>query len=112
MPSEPNSCQDSMTASMARFAKAGANDKVKFIFGSSCGQTRLVLLSLYSGSNRWACLKSRASGFQRERLMRTALLTAVFTVALVGAGGRAGEEKVPLDKLPKAVADAVKKRFP
>lgn len=28
------------------------------------------------------------------------------------AGGRADEEKVPLDKLPKAVMDAVKARFP
>ncbi|MBA4192813.1 MAG: hypothetical protein C0467_33025 [Planctomycetaceae bacterium] len=42
-------------------------------------------------------------------MLRTA---AVFTVALVVASGRADEEKLPLDKLPKAVADAVKKRFP
>jgi len=45
--------------------------------------------------------------------MRTLLRTvAVFAVALVVASGRADEEKLPLDKLPKAVADAVKKRFP
>jgi biopolymer transport protein ExbD len=37
---------------------------------------------------------------------------AVVTVALVAAGGRADEETLPLDKLPKAVADAVKTRFP
>jgi hypothetical protein len=46
--------------------------------------------------------------------MRTMLraVAAVFTVALVVAGGRADEEKLPLDKLPKAVSEAVKKRFP
>lgn len=44
--------------------------------------------------------------------MRTTMWAAAVTVALVAAVGRAGEEKVPLDKLPKAVADAVKKRFP
>lgn len=32
--------------------------------------------------------------------------------ALLVTGGRADEERVPLDKLPKAVAEAVKKRFP
>lgn len=43
------------------------------------------------------------------------ILLAVVAMAMVGfAGLRAedGEEKVPLDKLPKAVGDAVKKRFP
>lgn len=33
-------------------------------------------------------------------------------MALTLGNGRAGEEAVPLDKLPKAVTDAVKKRFP
>ena len=43
------------------------------------------------------------------------ILLAMVAMAVVGfAGLRAedGEEKVPLDKLPKAVSDAVKKRFP
>ena len=44
------------------------------------------------------------------------ILLAVVAMAMVGfAGLRAaedGEEKVPLDKLPKAVSDAVTKRFP
>ena len=43
------------------------------------------------------------------------ILLAMVAMAMVGfAGLRAedGEEKVPLDKLPKAVGDAVKKRFP
>ena len=43
------------------------------------------------------------------------ILLAVVAMAVVGfAGLRAedGEEKVPLDKLPKAVSDAVTKRFP
>ena len=43
------------------------------------------------------------------------ILLAMAAMAVVGfAGLRAedGEEKVPLDKLPKAVSDAVKKRFP
>lgn len=46
--------------------------------------------------------------------MRTMMRTgaALVAVVLVVAGGRADEEAVPLDKLPKAVADAVKKRFP
>ena len=38
------------------------------------------------------------------------LALAVGMVAVVGV--RADEEKVPLDKLPKAVAEAVQKRFP
>lgn len=38
----------------------------------------------------------------------TLVLASLATVALV----QANEEKVPLDKLPKAVVDAVKKRFP
>lgn len=33
-------------------------------------------------------------------------------IVLVGAVGRADEEKVPVNQLPKAVVDAVKKRFP
>lgn|GEM_PF-665301 len=46
--------------------------------------------------------------------MRTMLrmAAAVVVVVLVVAGGRADEEKVLLDKLPKAVAEGVKKRFP
>ena len=43
------------------------------------------------------------------------ILLAVVAMAMVGfAGLRAedGEEKVPLDKLPKAITDAVTKRFP
>lgn len=49
--------------------------------------------------------------------MRTMSRTwaAVAVVMLTVAGGRAAEdkeEKVPLDKLPKAITDAVKKRFP
>ncbi|MDY3558166.1 PepSY-like domain-containing protein [Gemmata sp. JC673] len=46
--------------------------------------------------------------------MRTMLrvMVAVVAGAIAAAGVRADEEKVPLDKLPKAVADAVKKRFP
>ncbi|MDY3558845.1 hypothetical protein R5W23_006002 [Gemmata sp. JC673] len=46
--------------------------------------------------------------------MRTMFQTvaAVFTMAVVVAGGRAEDDKVPLDKLPKAVVDAVKAKFP
>lgn len=46
--------------------------------------------------------------------MRTTLrLAALAAVALLtAAGGRADDEKVPLDKLPKAVAEAVKAMFP
>jgi hypothetical protein len=41
------------------------------------------------------------------------LTTAVAVTALLGALAQAGgEEKVPLDKLPKAVVDAVKAKFP
>jgi putative PepSY-like beta-lactamase-inhibitor len=41
-------------------------------------------------------------------------LLVVFAAGMlvVPAGVRADEEKVPLDKLPKAVADAVKAKFP
>jgi hypothetical protein len=38
-------------------------------------------------------------------------MTAALLV-LAGASSRAEEEKVPLDKLPKAVVDAVKEKFP
>lgn len=45
--------------------------------------------------------------------MRTMLrMAAVATVALIVTGGRADEENVPLDKLPKAIVETVKKRFP
>jgi hypothetical protein len=37
---------------------------------------------------------------------------AVLALAVVAVGARADEEKVPLDKLPRAVADAVKAKFP
>jgi hypothetical protein len=37
---------------------------------------------------------------------------AVAALFVLAAAVRAGEEKVPLDKLPKAVVEAVKKRFP
>lgn len=42
--------------------------------------------------------------------MRTLLCSLVVTLAAVA--GRADEEKVPLDKVPAAIKDAVKKRFP
>lgn len=42
----------------------------------------------------------------------TRLVAVTLTVAFGVAASRADEEKVPLDKLPKAVTDAVKKRFP
>ena len=46
--------------------------------------------------------------------MRAMLMMAlgVMALALAGSALRADEEKIPLDKLPKAVAEAVKKRFP
>jgi len=40
------------------------------------------------------------------------LLVAGLGVFLLGSVARADEEKVPLDKVPKAVMDAVKKKFP
>ncbi|MBI3407480.1 MAG: PepSY-like domain-containing protein [Planctomycetes bacterium] len=40
------------------------------------------------------------------------LMIAVLGVLWTSAAARPDEEKVALDKLPKAVADAVKKRFP
>jgi uncharacterized membrane protein YkoI len=43
--------------------------------------------------------------------MRYLVMTAVAAFAIT-AWVRADEEKVPLDKLPKAVAEAAKKRFP
>ncbi|QJW99941.1 PepSY-like domain-containing protein [Frigoriglobus tundricola] len=43
--------------------------------------------------------------------MRYLLLTTVAAFAIT-AWGRADEEKVPLDKLPKGVLEAAKKRFP
>jgi len=43
--------------------------------------------------------------------MRQLVMTAV-AVFVLAAPVRADEEKVPLDKVPKAVLDAAKKRFP
>lgn len=40
------------------------------------------------------------------------LLSAVTAFEFIGMVALADEEKVPLDKLPKAVSEAVKKRFP
>jgi uncharacterized membrane protein YkoI len=45
------------------------------------------------------------------RMLTSALLFAALSL-LVLAGARADEEKVPLEKLPKAVTDAVKAKFP
>jgi uncharacterized membrane protein YkoI len=39
-------------------------------------------------------------------------LVAAFALAVLLTGARADEEKVPLDKLPRAVRDAVKAKFP
>lgn len=51
---------------------------------------------------------------RKENPMRTQsqVTAALVMVVLVVSIGRADEEKVPLDKLPKAVAETVKKRFP
>jgi hypothetical protein len=46
----------------------------------------------------------------QERTMRRILCGAA--VLLVAAAGRADEEKVPLDKLPTAVVEAIKAKFP
>ena len=40
------------------------------------------------------------------------LALAVSWISLLSGGVQAGEEKIPLDKLPEAVVEAVKKRFP
>jgi hypothetical protein len=44
--------------------------------------------------------------------MRSMLLAAAVVCLCALSAARAGEEKVPLDKLPRAVSEAVKKRFP
>ena len=45
--------------------------------------------------------------------MMTRMAACAAVVALAaGAVARAGDEKLPLDKLPKAVVDAVKEKFP
>ncbi len=44
--------------------------------------------------------------------MMSRLGLVLAAVVLGVSGGRADEEPVPLDKLPKAISDAVKKRFP
>jgi uncharacterized membrane protein YkoI len=44
--------------------------------------------------------------------MMARMVAAVSSVVLVAAGGWADDEKVALDKLPKAVVDAVKAKFP
>ena len=41
--------------------------------------------------------------------MRTGIIGGMATLLLVGVIVRADEEKVPLDKVPKAVLDAVKR---
>ena len=40
------------------------------------------------------------------------LALAVSGISLLSGGVQAGEERIPLDKLPRAVVEAVKKRFP
>jgi hypothetical protein len=46
-----------------------------------------------------------------RKLLRGSLLGLTLAV-FIAAVGQAGEEKVPLDKLPKPVVDAVKAKFP
>jgi uncharacterized membrane protein YkoI len=48
----------------------------------------------------------------QENPMRTFFAAAVTMLVLSATVGRAGEEKIPLDKVPKAVLDAVKAKFP
>jgi hypothetical protein len=65
---------------------------------------------LYTGgrSVEW----STPSAGNKENIMRTGIIGGMATLLLVGVIVRADEEKVPLDKVPKAVLDAVKKKFP
>jgi hypothetical protein len=46
------------------------------------------------------------------RYVRFGLAALVLTVATLSVGAAGGEQKVPLDKVPKPVVDAAKKRFP
>jgi uncharacterized membrane protein YkoI len=46
------------------------------------------------------------------RVVTGSMFIALFGLILCAPGVRADEEKVPLDKVPKAVMDAVKKKFP
>jgi len=51
-----------------------------------------------------------SKGAKHARLLRIAV-SGVLAVVVASSAGRADEEKVPLDKLPKAIVAAVKKRF-
>jgi uncharacterized membrane protein YkoI len=46
------------------------------------------------------------------RVAISCFVVAVVGSIVVGSSVRADEEKIPLDKVPKAVVDAVKKKFP
>ncbi len=47
-----------------------------------------------------------------RKVLALSLPTFVFVLLAAGASANAKEEKVPLDQVPKAVADAVKAKFP
>jgi len=47
-----------------------------------------------------------------RNMMCVAVVAAAVAAAAMTTGARADEEKIAIDKLPKAVAEAVKKRFP
>ena len=62
----------------------------------------------YRGSPARAGLRTPKT----ERRMRMMLWAAVVATAVVAAGGRAEDEKVPLDRVPAAIKDAVKAKYP
>ena len=91
-------------------------DEEFLISASSSVQPRRV--SFDCPMRRWGNLpplSPRTLDWEKPMRTMSRIWTAVAVVALVVAGGRAAEDKeemVPLDKLPKAITDAVKKRFP
>src|ERR1700676_2820543 len=72
-----------------------------------------VILTVRFGRRGTGPRSDRFAANVKENVMRQIrwMSAAVVVCALVGTAG-AQEEKAPLDKLPKAVSGAVKKRFP
>src|SRR5262245_41244806 len=88
-----------------------SQDKAAFILVSRTPHARLLIyLCRHGPTAADVCFFALQEGDMTKRALLGTVLVVVF--GLVVGAGQPGEQKVPLDKVPKAVLDTVKARFP